>query len=127
MRSTASRLASTLIAFSLVSACQQSGGLLPTYDPGHFCGQAALAPVTVRIDEDASPPVWADSAEGAGTFFLEWPDGFSIGTDGTTIIDPDGRTVARDGGIVEDMGGGSSARGPAWFAVCSIGGTSYVR
>lgn len=119
-----------VIAAVLLVGCQLNGasGTLPTYDPGSFCSLAELFPAAVHVDPDADPPTWVDQPNGARTH-LEWPTGFSIRVNGeiAEVVDPDGFVVVTDGDPLAGVGGGVSARGEEWFAVCSIGDKTYVK
>ena len=122
-------LAAGIVGSFVLGACQlgSAAGTLPTYDPGAFCSLAALLPATIQVEPDADPPTWIEGADGTREN-LEWPIGFQLRVTGAMaeVVDPDGVVVARDGEELADAGGGSSARGEEWFAVCSIGDRQYT-
>jgi hypothetical protein len=114
----------------LVGACQiaSPSGTLPTYDPGAFCSLAQQRPAMVHVDPGADPPTWMEGPRDGRRTNLEWPIGFSLRVTGDVaeVVDPDGIVVARDGTQLTEAGGGTSARGDDWFAVCIIGGRHYT-
>jgi hypothetical protein len=106
----------------ILVGCAQTPGILPTYDPGPYCSLAELATQTVHIDPYASPPTWTSS------YKLEWPAGFRLDLNQRpyAVVDRGGQTIVRDGQQLIGAFGGTSTRGPDWFAVCGIGNKYYT-
>jgi len=124
------RLAAAIVGSFILAACKlgSASGTLPTYDPGAFCSLAILLPATIHVESDAEPPTWVEDPTAGTRTNLEWPVGFSLRVSGDVaeVVDPDGTVVARDGAELIDAGGGTSARGENWLAVCGIGDRAYT-